>query len=182
MVKVFALLFSALMAVASVGGYVYLDAKIITGEIQISEGQTKVDDGQSALDKGKAKLNAGKLALAEGKAEYETAHDNLFMLSMDKLFNNGNGFEHGRKNIAEGIKHVAQGEARISAETKRLAAGELELHQGKEQLKLARGIRISCALGAIFFGVLSIALTILWRRSLTLFFKRITPWFSHQLN
>ena len=171
MIKVFALLFSVLLAVASVGGYVFLDAKIIAGEGQISDGQKEVDKGQPALDKGKAKLEAGKIELADGKAEYEKAHDNLFMVFMDKLFNRGKGFEDGRKQIAEGDKQVAQGEAKISAGEKRLAAGELELYWGNEQLKMAKGVRIACALGAIIFGVLSIVLAILWRRSLALVFK-----------
>ena len=171
MIKVFALLFSVLLAVASVGGYMFLDAKIIAGEGQISDGQKEVDKGQPALDKGKAKLEAGKIELAEGKAEYEKAHDNLLMVFMDKLFNRGKGFEDGRKQIAEGDKQVAQGEAKISAGEKRLAAGELELYWGKEQLKMAKGVRIACALGAIIFGGLSIVLAILWRRSLALAFK-----------
>lgn len=171
MAKVFALLFSALLTVASVGGYMFLDKKIATGEVQISEGQIKVDEGQPALDKGKAKLEAGKIELAEGKAEYKEAHDNQFMVFMDNLFNSGKGFEDGRDKIAEGDKQVAQGEVRIVAGEKRLAAGELKLSLGKEQLKMARNVRIACALGAIFFGVLSIVLAILWRRSLALVFK-----------
>jgi hypothetical protein len=171
MIKLFALLFSVLLAVASVGGYMYLDAKIIAGEGKISGGQMEVDKGQPALDKGKAKLEAGKIELAEGKAKYEKAHDNLFMVFMDKVFNRGKGFEEGRSKIAEGDKQVAQGEAKISAGEKRLAAGELELYRGKEQLNMAKNVRIACALGAIFFGVLSIVLTILWRRSLLKVFK-----------
>lgn len=171
MIKVFALLFSVLLAVASVGGYVYLDAKIIDGEGRISDGQKEVDKGQPALDKGKAKLEAGKIELAEGKAKYEKAHDNLFMVFMDKLFNSGKGFEDGRKQIADGDKQVAQGEAKISAGEKRLAAGELELSKGKERLKIAKDVRIACALGVIIFGVLSMLLAILWRRSLDRVFK-----------
>ncbi len=171
MIKVFWLIFSVLLAVASVGGYVYLDAKIIDGEGQISDGQKQVDKGQPALDKGKAKLAAGKIELAEGKAKYEKAHDNLFMVFMDKLFNRGKGFEDGRKQIAEGDKQVAQGEAKISAGEKRLAAGELELSEGKEQLQMAKDVRTGCALGAIIFGVLSMLLAILWRRSLDRVFK-----------
>jgi uncharacterized phage infection (PIP) family protein YhgE len=171
MIKVFALMFSALLALASLGGYVFLDAKIIDGEARISDGQNEVDKGQPALDQGKAKLEAGKIDLAKGKAKYEKAHDNLFMVFMDNLFNRGKGFEDGRKQIAEGDKQVAQGEADISAGEKRLAAGELELIQGKEKLKMAKGMRFACALGTIIFGVLSIVLAILWRRSLTRVFK-----------
>jgi hypothetical protein len=171
MVKLFALLFSVLLAVASVGGYMFLDAQIISGEGKISDGQIQVDKGQPAIDKGKAKLEAGKIELAEGKAKYEKAHDNSLMVLMDNLFNRGKGFEEGRNKIAEGDKLVAQGEAKISAGEKKLAAGELELYWGKEQLEMAKGVRIACALGAIFFGVLSIALAILWRRSLAKIFK-----------
>lgn len=170
MIKLFALLFSILLAVASVGGYLYLDAKIAAGEGKITEGQKEVDKGQPALDKGKAKLEAGKIELAEGKAKYEKAHDNLFMVFADKLFNRGKGFEDGRSKIAEGDRQVAEGEAKISAGEKRLAAGELELSLGKEQLKLAKGVRIACALGAIFFGVFSVVLATLWRRSLAKIF------------
>ncbi len=171
MIKLYELMFSVLLAVASLGGYVFLDAKIIDGEIRISDGQKEVDKGQPALDKGKTKLEAGKIELAEGKAKYEKAYDNLFMVFADNLFNHGNGFEDGRKKIAEGDKQVAQGEAKISAGEKRLAAGELELNQGKEHLQLAKEVRIACALGAIIFGVLSIVLAIRWRRSLARVFK-----------
>ena len=164
-------MFSILLAIASVGGYVFLDAKIIDGEVQISDGQKEVDKGQPALDKGKAKLDAGKIELAEGKAKYENAHDNLFMVFIDKSFNRGKGFEDGRKKIAEGDKQVAQGEAKISAGEKKLAAGELELNQGKKQLQMAKDVRIACALGAIIFGTLSIVLAILWKRSLARVFK-----------
>ena len=169
--KVFALLFPVLLTVASVGGYLYLDAKINTGEDKISEGQEKVDKGQPALDKGKARLEAGKIELAEGKAKYEKAHDNLFMVFMDKVFNRGKGFEEGRSKIAAGDKQVAEGEAKISAGEKKLAAGELELSQGKEKLEMAKSVRIACALSAIFFGVLSLVLAIHWRKALTKVFK-----------
>ncbi len=170
MVKVFTLLFSAIFAVASVGGYGLLNAKILAGERQISAGQKEVDKGQPALDIGKSKLEAGKIELAEGKAEYENAHANLFLVFLDQLFNGGKGFEDGRKKIAEGDKWVAQGEARIIAGEKKLAAGELELYRGIMQLKIAKGVRNACALIAVFFGGLSIGLAILWRRSLALVF------------
>ena len=60
MIKVFTLLFLFLVAVASVGGYMFLDVKINTGEEKISDGQIKVDKGQPVLDKGNARLEAGK--------------------------------------------------------------------------------------------------------------------------
>jgi hypothetical protein len=169
--KVFALLCSVLLAVASVAGYVYVDAKIIAGEKRISDGQQEIDKGQPVLATGKAKLEAGKIELAEGKEKYENAHDNLFMVFIDKTFNRGKGFEDGRRKISEGDKQVAQGEAKISAGEKKLAAGELELYRGKQQLNTAKGVRIAFGLGAAFFGVLSIVLAILWRRSLARVFK-----------
>jgi len=166
MIKVFALMFSVLLAAASVGGYMFLDAKIIAGEERISDGQKEVDKGQPALDKGKAKLEAGKIELAEGKAKYEKAHDNLFMVVIDKLFNRGQGFEDGRKQIAEGDKQIAQGEAKISAGEKRLAAGELELYWERSSCRWPRACAMPSRWGAIIFGILSIVLAILWRRSL----------------
>lgn len=166
MIKVLTLLLTFIFAVASVGGYLYLDEKIIAGEKQVADGQKEVDKGQPVLEKGKATLEAGKLALSEGKMEYEKAHDNLVMVFLDKLFNSGKGFEEGRKQIAEGDKKVAMGEAKINAGEKRLAVGELQLLQGREHLKRARSARSACALGALFFGVLSIVLTILWWKTL----------------
>lgn len=166
MVKVFVLLLSVLFTVASVSGYLYLDKRIFAGTIEIDAGQKEFDAGQPALEKGKAQLEAGKLELAAGKAEYEKAHDNLFMVFADKLFNSGKGFEDGRKQIAEGDRQVAEGEAKIAAGEKRLDEGELELYRGRNQLETARFIRTACALGAIIFGVLSIALGIFWRKLL----------------
>ena len=171
MIKLFVLLLSILLAAASVGGYIYLDEKIVIGADKISDGQIKVDKGQPAIDKGKARLEAGKIELAEGKAKYENAHDNLFMVFVDKVFNSGDGFEDGRNKIADGEKQVAQGEAKNSAGEKKLAAGELELYRGKEQLKMAMSARIALAVGAIIFGVLSIVLALHWRKSLAKVFK-----------
>jgi uncharacterized phage infection (PIP) family protein YhgE len=171
MVKLFVLLLTVLLAVVSVGGYFFIDEKIIAGEGQMDAGQKKFDEGPRALEKGKAKLEAGKLELAEGKAEYKKAHDNVFLVFLDNLFNRGRGFADGRKQIDEGERQVAQGEAKISAGEKRLATGEMELQRGREQLKLARNARIACAIGAIVFGALSIVLAILWRQSLARIFR-----------
>ena len=64
----------------------YLDTKIMSWKGKISNGQIKVDKGKPALDRGIAKLEAGKIELAEGKTKYENAHDNLFMVFVDKVF------------------------------------------------------------------------------------------------
>jgi hypothetical protein len=114
-IKLFVLLFSVLLAVASVGGYVYLDIMINDGERRISDGEKEIDRGRPQLEKGKAKLETGQISLAAGKAEYEKAHDKLFMVFMDNWFNHGKGFEDGRKKIAEGNEQLARGEAKIIA-------------------------------------------------------------------
>ena len=90
---------------------------------------------------------------------------------MDKLLNRGKGFEKGRNQIAEGDKQVAKGGAKINAGEARLDTGKLDMQQGVEQLKLGEVVRAACALGAVFFGILSIVLGILWRQSLAKFFK-----------
>jgi hypothetical protein len=53
---------------------------------------------------------------------------------------------------------------------RRLDAGELELRRGREQLRLAKGARVACAVGAAFFASLSIVLGVCWRRSLARLF------------
>lgn len=171
MVKLFVLLLTVLLAVVSAGGYFFLDEKITAGKGQLADGQKEVGQGQPALEKGKAKLEAGRLELAEGKEKYEKAHGNVVLVFMDNLFNRGRGFENSRKQIDEGDRQVAQGEARIIAGEKRLATGEMDQQRGREQLKLARTVRVACALGAIVFGALSIVLAILWRQSLVRIFR-----------
>ena len=68
----------------------------------------------------------------------------------DKWLNDEKGFAEGRKQIAEGDRQVAEGEIKVTAGEKRLDAGQQELSRGMEQLKLARGARLACALGAVF--------------------------------
>ena len=75
-----------------------------------------------------------------------------------------------RKRIAEGDKQVAKGENQVNVMGKRLDAGEVELRLGREQLRLAKGERFACALGAAFFASLSIVLGFCWRRSLARIF------------
>jgi hypothetical protein len=115
-------------------------------------------------------LEAGKQELSEGKKEYEQAEDNLLLVLADKLLNAGKSFEEGRKQIAKGDNQVAKGEGKVNVGERRLDAGELELRRGREQLNLAKGARVACALGAAFFASLSIVLGFFWRRSLARIF------------
>ena len=164
--KVLALLVFILLAFASVAGYIFLTGKITAGERQITEGQGKFKKGQTALKEGKAKLEAGKRDLSEGRKEYENAKDGWFLEFADKLLKGGKGFKEAEKKIAEGDKRVAKGEDKVNVEERRLDIGELELSQGMELLRLAKGARVACAVGAVFFTALSILLGFWWRRSL----------------
>jgi uncharacterized phage infection (PIP) family protein YhgE len=168
--KVLALLFVILLALASVAGYLFLTQKITAGERQIADGQRQLEKGQPKLEEGKAKLEAGKRELSEGKKEYKQAEDSLFLVLADKLLKGGKGFEDARKQIAEGDKQVAKGEGMVDAGERRLDAGELEMGRGREQLRLAKGARVACALGAAFFASLSVVLGFRWRRSLARIF------------
>lgn len=171
MAKPITLLLIILLAIAFAAGYLVLTDKIIAGERQIAGGQSQLDKGQLELDAGKVRLEAGKHELTAGKKEYAQAYDNKFMVFMDKLLNRGKGFEKGREQIAEGDKQVAKGEDKVNAGEVRLDTGKLDMQQGEDQLKLGKVARAACALGAVFFGILSIVLGILWRPSLAKFFK-----------
>jgi len=168
--KVLALLLMILLALASVAGYLFLTEKIIAGERQIAEGQRRLEKGHPALEEGKAKLEAGKRELSEGKKDYEQAKDNPFLVLADKLLKGGKGFKDANEQIAEGEEQVAKGEGKVNVGENRLDAGELELRRGKEQLDLAKGARVACALGAALFATLSIVLGFYWRRSLARIF------------
>ena len=164
--KVLALLLVILLALASVAGCLVLTEKIAVGEKQIADGQRQIEEEQLKLDEGKAKLEAGKLEASEGKEKYERAHGNPFLVLADKHLRGGKGFKEGREQIADGDKRIANGEDKVSDGERQLEAGRLELRRGMERLRLAKGARVACALGAAFFAVLSIALGFRWRRSL----------------
>ena len=170
--KVLALLVFILLALASMAGYIFLTGKINAGERQMAAGQIKHDKGQTALDKGKVKLEAGKQELSEGKKEYENAKEGWFLEFADKLLRGGEGFDEAEKKIAEGDKQVAKGEHKVNVGERRLDIGELELSHGMELLRLARGARIACLVGAVFFTALSILLGFWWRRSLSRLFRQ----------
>ena len=168
--KVLALLLIILLALASVVGYLCLTEQITAGERQIAAGQRQLETGQVTLEEGKAKLEAGKRELSAGKKEYEQAKDNPLLVLADKLLKGGMGFEEARERIAEGDKQVAEGEGEVNVGDRRLEAGELEVRRGREQLRLAKGARVACALGAALFAALSIVLGFWWRRALARLF------------
>jgi hypothetical protein len=173
MAKMLTLLFTILLAVASVAGYLYLDGKITAGKVLITDGKKQLDKGQIKLEEGKDKLEAGKQELSEGKQEYAQAEDNVFLVLADFLFKSGKGFKEAREQIAAGDKQVAQGENKIEAGEKRLDAGELQLQQGVEQLGFARGLRAVCTVGAFVFAALALVLGFWWRRSLLKTFRNM---------
>jgi hypothetical protein len=164
--KVLTLLITILLTIASAAGYLYLDKIISAGEIRIAEGQRQIEEGQSSMDEGEAALLAGKRDLTEGKEEYAEAEENLFLKWVDKLLNAGKGFKEGRELIAEGEKQVAEGEEKLEAGEERLHAGELKLSHGRERLRLAKKVRIACAIGAGIFASLAIVFGFRWRRLL----------------
>jgi hypothetical protein len=173
--KVLALLLIILLTLASVAGSLFLTEKIITGERQIADGQRQLEKGHSTFEEGKAKLEAGKRESSEGNKEYEQAKDNLFLVLADKLLKGGKGFKEARERIAEGDKQVAKGEEKVNVGERRLDAGKLELLRGRDQLTLAKGARVACALGAVFFASVSIVLGFRWRRSLARIFMHTDP-------
>jgi hypothetical protein len=168
--KLLILVFTILLALASVAGYLFFTKLIIVGERQIAEGQTKLEKGRSAIAEGKAELETGERELSKGKEEYEQAKGNLFLVLTDKLLKGGKGFKEGRERIAEGDKQVAKGQREVDVGERRLDAGELELSRGREQLRLAKGARVACVIGGAFFTALSIVLGFFWRRTLARFF------------
>jgi chromosome segregation ATPase len=168
--KVLALLLIILLALVTGAGYLFLNEQITAGESQIADGQRQLEKGQPALEEGKAKLEAGKREISESKKEYKQAKDNEFWVLADKLLKGGKGFKDARERIVEGDKQVAKGESEVNVGERRLDAAELELRLGKEQLMLAKGARVACTLGAVFFASLSIVLGFCWRRSLARIF------------
>jgi len=162
--KVLALLLIILVSLALIASYLLLTEKIIVWERQIADGQRQLEKGQLTLNEGKAKLASGKQKLSEGKTEYEQAKDNLFLVLADKLLKGGKGFKEARELIAQGDKQVANGVDKASIGERDLDAGKLEVREGREQLRLAKGIRVACAFGAAIFAFLLIVLGFRWKR------------------
>ena len=166
MAKVLPLLIMILLTIASATGSLVLDKIISAGEIRMAEGQRQLEEGQSSMEEGKVALLAGKRELSEGKEKYAEAEDSLFLKWADKLLHSGKGFKEGREQIAEGERQVADGEKKVDAGEDRLHAGELKLSRGRERLRLAKKVRIACAIGAGVSASLAIVFGFRWRRSL----------------
>lgn len=181
MSKLFTLMFTVLLTVASAAGFVYLTVQINAGESLIAEGQELLAEGRGELKRGKARLAEGKQELAEGEKEFrkgkrDAVKDLLRGYAGDEeqsdaeqarqLLQGGREYQDARKRIAEGEKQIAEGERKVAEGKRRLAAGEQELDQGKERVQFAKRLRMATAAGAVVFGVLSIVLGFLWRRSL----------------
>jgi len=154
--KVLTLLIIILLALVSAAGYLLLTGEIRSGEKQMAEGQRWLEQGQDTLEKGKVKLADGKKKLADGKKEYAQANNSPVLVFLDKFLNAGRGFKGARASLAKGRQQVAKGEAKVEAGEDRVDAGELKLSQGRERLMLAKGGRVACAVGTIFFTALSI--------------------------
>lgn len=83
------------------------------------------------------------------------------------------GFEKAKERIAEGDKRVSKGKDKINIGERQLNAAELELRRGREQLRLAKAARVTCALGVAFFASAAIVLGFRWRRLLARIFMHI---------
>ena len=167
--KMLALLLIILLALASVAGSLFLSQQITAGERQIANGQRELEEGKQALEEGKAELEAGKQDLSEGKKDYQQTKNNLLLVLIDKVLRGGKGFKQAKKQISEGDTLVAKGEDKVGLGESRFNRGELELRRGRDQVTLAKGARIACALWAVFFASLSIVLGFYWRQSIKSF-------------
>lgn len=171
MAKALTLLLTILLATASLGGYVYLDAKINEGQKKISAGEKQIAEGEQQLRAGQNRLAAGKKKLSAGKNQYNTMKmipfsqlqhvipegKPVFDLAQQRL-------DAGRQEIAAGEKQVAAGAEKIQAGKARLQAGKDALKKGKMQLAFAKQIRLACGISAGFFGGLTFVLAVFWRR------------------
>jgi uncharacterized phage infection (PIP) family protein YhgE len=166
MVKVLTLLVMVLLALASVAGCFLLTGAIRSGEEQMAAGQKRLEQGLDTLEEGKVELAEGRQRLADGKEEYEEAEDSFFLVWADKLLNAGQGFKDGRKRVVKGIRKLAKGEDKVAAGEERIDVGELRLSRGSDRLKLARDMRMGCAVVAACLAALSIVLGFRWRRPL----------------
>lgn len=173
MFKLITLLLTILLAIASTGGYLYLDKSIRDGRGYLAEGQHNIDTEGPSLAAGKVELAQGKQLLADGKKEYASAHENFLLVWADKLFNGGKGFADGRDKIAAGEVKVAEGQERVDTGQIQLDRGKLQMSQGRERLEQGLDARDACAIGATVFTALAILLGFFWRRPILQTVKRI---------
>ncbi len=166
MAKMLTLLFTILLALLSLTGYLFLTEAITAGGQKIASGQSQLENGEQMLEEGKAKLASGKRKLSHATQVYNQVNNIPFMSIAHRLPVSGMIFKDATKQISKGGVLVAKGEANVKIGEERLQAGKLKLSRGQERLSQANRIRIFCAFAAIFFAALSMVLGFYWRRSL----------------
>ena len=151
--RLLALFLTVLLALASAGGYVFLDQKIADAEGRIAAGQGLLAKGRKDLAAGKARLEAGKKDVARSKRLFGLADEESDLRRAGDLIGT-----RGDRQVAEGEKQVAAGEGR-------LRAGEWSIRRGSQQLEYAKLGRLACAVGAGLFGSLALVVGFPRRRS-----------------
>ena|SRR3990167_12389 len=163
MLKKIILIFSLLLAIASFGGYFFLNEKITDGERQLAEGQQKYDRGAKMLRAGESRLSSGKKELSNAKTVYNVTAAPASLITdripvVDKLFSSAD------RKLKEGDQAIASGEKQVKEGRAKLAAGKIALEEGRKKLAMAKQIRTVCLYSGVFFGCLFILL-LFWRRN-----------------
>lgn len=166
MMKKLILIFVSLIAIISIGCYLFLTEKIIDGESKILAGQKKLAEGEQLLAKGKARLAAGKKQMASVNKVRRGINAIPFMNITKKIPVGGDVLKIANSKVDEGNQMIAKGQEKIKAGEKQLAEGKLKLKQGLDRLSHAKSLQFVCKMGAISFTLLSIILMIVWRKPL----------------
>lgn len=157
MLKVLALIFLVLLALASTAGYVVLDRRITAAEDRIASGQGQLQKGRRDLAAGKARLDAGRKDASRTRKLFEFA---------DERLDGGRDFERAGELVGKRAdRQIAEGESQVAAGQKRLSAGEVSIRRGRDQLRVAKLQRLGLGIGAAFFGSLAIVVGFPRRRS-----------------
>lgn len=159
------LILAGLLALASGVGWGYLTFRIDAGDRAFDEGRRALAEEEPALVDGTAELAAGQQDLDEGRQAYTEAESKWHLVWADRLFRGGRGFRQAKKRIAEGEQRLAAGESKLGVGQDRIEAGRLKLQTGRERLAFARRARWVCAVGALFFAAVSVALGLRRRRT-----------------
>lgn len=163
--KVVIFLLVLCITIVSIGSYIYLNEKIISGEKLLLAGQQQFQQGQQLLRAGKAKLAAGKRKLSSFKRVHGTFKNiPLFGITPVGLIAQSAVSGAGKRAISQGQQKVNQGEKAVAAGEKKLSEGALELQKGIERLNYAKWLRKWCGVSIVIFTCLVIALGIYWRQ------------------
>lgn len=173
--KVIALLIIILLMLGFLGGYLYLSKKIDIGSLKIAAGQEQIKQGEQLLAQGKVRMEKGKQKLSNAKNTYKQMKMGSWLMTavmplvgVAVMTSN----EIAGQKIAEGNQRIAKGKEKILTGEKQLASGIKDLSLGNQKLLFANRIRIGCAIAAIFFAFLLLALVFFWRRSLLKMIRR----------